>query len=159
MPCAKIKPVQRLKMTPGIKTADLSRTPSLHENRKREKHVNAPRAHPKKKFAVALDPNERTSTRSLGQGFLSYRHTTACRQFLAACVELRQAAGNSEHLWNSEHLTRLPITMDASNSGLQHLSAMVRCEIGGRCRRKRVYPVSVDSRLLRQSCAARWSST
>jgi DNA-directed RNA polymerase len=53
-------------------------------------------------------------------------------QFLAACIELRQAAGNSEYLWNSEHITRLPITMDASNSGLQHLSAMTRCEIGGR---------------------------
>jgi DNA-directed RNA polymerase len=53
-------------------------------------------------------------------------------QFLAACVELRQAAGNSKGLWNSEYPTRLPVTMDASNSGLQQLSGMVRCEVGGR---------------------------
>jgi DNA-directed RNA polymerase, mitochondrial len=47
-------------------------------------------------------------------------------QFVAACAELVRARENTEFP------TRLPITMDASNSGLQQLSAMVRCEVGGR---------------------------
>jgi DNA-directed RNA polymerase len=49
-----------------------------------------------------------------------------CIQFIAACVELVQA-------WdNSEYETRLPLTFDASCSGLQHLCAMTRDEEGGR---------------------------
>ena len=47
-------------------------------------------------------------------------------QFLAACAELVQA-------WdNPEFVTRLPLTFDASCSGLQHLCAMTRDEEGGR---------------------------
>ena len=47
-------------------------------------------------------------------------------QFIAACVELVQA-------WdNPEYETRLPLTFDASCSGLQHLCAMTRDEEGGR---------------------------
>jgi DNA-directed RNA polymerase, mitochondrial len=47
-------------------------------------------------------------------------------QFIAACVELVQA-------WdNPEFETRLPLTFDASCSGLQHLCAMTRDEEGGR---------------------------
>jgi hypothetical protein len=47
-------------------------------------------------------------------------------QFLAACAELVQA-------WeNPEFVTRLPLTFDASCSGLQHLCAMTRDEVGGR---------------------------
>jgi DNA-directed RNA polymerase len=47
-------------------------------------------------------------------------------QFLAACAELAQA-------WDSpEFPTRLPLTFDASCSGLQHLCAMTRDEEGGR---------------------------
>jgi DNA-directed RNA polymerase len=47
-------------------------------------------------------------------------------QFIAACAELAQA-------WdNPEFITRLPLTFDASCSGLQHLCAMTRDEIGGR---------------------------
>jgi DNA-directed RNA polymerase len=47
-------------------------------------------------------------------------------QFLAACAELAQA-------WdNPEFSTRLPLTFDASCSGLQHLCAMTRDEDGGR---------------------------
>jgi DNA-directed RNA polymerase len=46
-------------------------------------------------------------------------------QFLAACAELAQA-------WdNPEFTTRLPLTFDASCSGLQHLCAMTRDEEGG----------------------------
>ena len=49
-----------------------------------------------------------------------------CIQFIAACVELVQA-------WdNPEYETRLPLTFDASCSGLQHLCAMTRDEEGGR---------------------------
>jgi DNA-directed RNA polymerase, mitochondrial len=47
-------------------------------------------------------------------------------QFLAACAELAQA-------WNNPKFkTRLPLTFDASCSGLQHLCAMTRDEVGGR---------------------------
>ena len=47
-------------------------------------------------------------------------------QFVAACVELVQA-------WdNPKFETRLPLTFDASCSGLQHLCAMTRDEEGGR---------------------------
>ncbi len=47
-------------------------------------------------------------------------------QFVAACVELVQA-------WNNPKFeTRLPLTFDASCSGLQHLCAMTRDEEGGR---------------------------
>ena len=47
-------------------------------------------------------------------------------QFVAACVELVQA-------WdNPKFVTRLPLTFDASCSGLQHLCAMTRDEEGGR---------------------------
>ncbi len=47
-------------------------------------------------------------------------------QFIAACVELVQA-------WdNPEFVTRLPLTFDASCSGLQHLCAMTRDEEGAR---------------------------
>jgi DNA-directed RNA polymerase, mitochondrial len=47
-------------------------------------------------------------------------------QFVAACVELVQA-------WdNPKFETRLPLTFDASCSGLQHLCAMTRAEEGGR---------------------------
>ncbi len=47
-------------------------------------------------------------------------------QFIAACVELAQA-------WdNPEFVTRLPLTFDASCSGLQHLCAMTRDEEGAR---------------------------
>jgi DNA-directed RNA polymerase len=47
-------------------------------------------------------------------------------QFLAACAELVQA-------WdNPDFITRLPLTFDASCSGLQHLCAMTRDEKGGR---------------------------
>jgi DNA-directed RNA polymerase len=47
-------------------------------------------------------------------------------QFLAACAELVQA-------WdNPEFVTRLPLTFDASCSGLQHLCAMTRDEEGAR---------------------------
>jgi DNA-directed RNA polymerase, mitochondrial len=47
-------------------------------------------------------------------------------QFVAACVELAQA-------WdNPEFPTRLPLTFDASCSGLQHLCAMTRDEQGAR---------------------------
>ena len=47
-------------------------------------------------------------------------------QFIAACVELVQA-------WdNPKFETRLPLTFDASCSGLQHLCAMTRDEEGGR---------------------------
>ena len=47
-------------------------------------------------------------------------------QFIAACVELVRA-------WdNPEYETRLPLTFDASCSGLQHLCAMTRDEEGGR---------------------------
>jgi DNA-directed RNA polymerase, mitochondrial len=47
-------------------------------------------------------------------------------QFLAACAELAQA-------WdNPEFVTRLPLTFDATCSGLQHLCAMTRDEEGGR---------------------------
>jgi hypothetical protein len=49
-----------------------------------------------------------------------------CIQFIAACVELVQA-------WdNPEYETRLPLTFDASCSGLQHLCAMTRDEEGAR---------------------------
>ena len=47
-------------------------------------------------------------------------------QFIAACVELVQA-------WdNPKFETRLPLTFDATCSGLQHLCAMTRDEEGGR---------------------------
>jgi DNA-directed RNA polymerase len=47
-------------------------------------------------------------------------------QFLAACAELAQA-------WdNPDFITRLPLTFDASCSGLQHLCAITRDEKGGR---------------------------
>ena len=47
-------------------------------------------------------------------------------QFIAACAELAQA-------WsNPKFVTRLPLTFDASCSGLQHLCAMTRDEEGGR---------------------------
>src|SRR5262249_7307977 len=47
-------------------------------------------------------------------------------QFIAACAELVQALGAG-----SDYVTRLPITVDASCSGLQHLCAMTRAEEGG----------------------------
>ena len=45
-------------------------------------------------------------------------------QFAAACVELAQADGNPSFI------TRLPLVFDASCSGLQHLSTMMRSEEG-----------------------------
>jgi DNA-directed RNA polymerase, mitochondrial len=48
-------------------------------------------------------------------------------QFIAACAELVQALDIG-----SEFITKLPLTFDASCSGLQHLCAMTRDEEGGR---------------------------
>jgi DNA-dependent RNA polymerase len=47
-------------------------------------------------------------------------------QFLAACLELKQANNNPDFV------THLPITLDCTCSALQHLSAMTRCEAEGR---------------------------
>jgi DNA-directed RNA polymerase len=47
-------------------------------------------------------------------------------QFLAAALELKQANNNPDFV------THLPITFDCTCSGLQHLSAMTRCEAEGR---------------------------
>jgi DNA-directed RNA polymerase len=47
-------------------------------------------------------------------------------QFLAACLELKQANDNPEYI------TRLPIAFDGTCSGLQHLSALTKCEDEGR---------------------------
>jgi DNA-directed RNA polymerase, mitochondrial len=46
-------------------------------------------------------------------------------QFVAACVELAQALGGGP-----DFKTRLPLTFDASCSGLQHMCAMTRAEEG-----------------------------
>jgi DNA-directed RNA polymerase, mitochondrial len=46
-------------------------------------------------------------------------------QFIAACVELIQALDKG-----SDFITRLPLTFDASCSGLQHLCAMTRADEG-----------------------------
>jgi hypothetical protein len=57
----------------------------------------------------------------MGLGFAERR----AHPFIAACVELVQA-------WdNPKFETRLPLTFDASCSGLQHLCAMTRDEEGG----------------------------
>jgi hypothetical protein len=50
-------------------------------------------------------------------------------QFLAACTELTKAL---QEVDPSSFVTHLPLTFDASCSGLQHLSAMTRDEVGGR---------------------------
>jgi hypothetical protein len=47
-------------------------------------------------------------------------------QFLSACVELRKAANNPDFK------THLPTSLDATCSGVQHYSALTRCEPEGR---------------------------
>jgi DNA-directed RNA polymerase len=47
-------------------------------------------------------------------------------QFLAACVELVQAVEKGP-----KFETRLPIVLDGTNSGLQHIAAMTRAEVEG----------------------------
>ena len=46
-------------------------------------------------------------------------------QFLAACLELKRADNNPDFI------THLPVTFDGTCSGLQHLSALTRCENEG----------------------------
>lgn len=46
---------------------------------------------------------------------------------LAACIEWAGYVRDG-----ANHITRLPISLDGSNSGLQHFSAMLRDEVGGR---------------------------
>lgn len=46
---------------------------------------------------------------------------------LAACIEWAGYCAEGE-----DFLTRLPVALDGSNSGLQHFSAMLRDEVGGR---------------------------
>jgi DNA-dependent RNA polymerase len=46
--------------------------------------------------------------------------------FIAACVELYKADNNPNFI------SHLPISSDACCSGMQHLSAMMRDEVGGR---------------------------
>lgn len=49
--------------------------------------------------------------------------------FLAWCIEYRDFANTD---FDAKFITTLPIQSDCSNSGLQHYSAMMRDEIGGR---------------------------
>ena len=49
--------------------------------------------------------------------------------FLAFCFEMKSY---SESKFDSSFITTLPIQADCSNSGLQHYSAMMRDEVGGR---------------------------
>lgn len=59
----------------------------------------------------------------------SFKNADSPWCFLAACIELVNAvrSGNPE-----EYVTHLPVAMDATNSGGQHFSAMLRDEVGGR---------------------------
>ncbi|UNA01109.1 putative DNA-dependent RNA polymerase [Erwinia phage Micant] len=59
----------------------------------------------------------------------SFKNADSPWCFLAACIELVNAvrSGNPE-----EYVSHLPVAMDATNSGGQHFSAMLRDEVGGR---------------------------
>jgi DNA-directed RNA polymerase len=53
-------------------------------------------------------------------------------QFLAFCFEWVAACAERQHTGEWSYVSSLPVSMDGSCNGLQHLSAMFRDEIGGR---------------------------
>lgn len=59
----------------------------------------------------------------------SFKNADSPWCFLAACIDLVNAVRSGQP---SEYLSRIPVAMDATNSGGQHFSAMLRDEIGGR---------------------------
>lgn len=59
----------------------------------------------------------------------SFKNADSPWCFLAACIELVNAVRSG---CPAEYVSHLPIAMDATNSGGQHFSAMLRDEIGGR---------------------------
>lgn len=59
----------------------------------------------------------------------SFKNADSPWCFLAACIELVNAVQSGNP---SEFVSHLPIAMDATNSGGQHFSAMLRDEVGGK---------------------------
>ncbi len=80
-------------------------------------------AHTEEIVACADDP----FTNRGWAGHIDGRKVDKPWQFLAFCFEWRGVVRNGE-----AHVTHLPIALDGTCSGLQHFSAMLRDEIGGK---------------------------